>query len=116
MEIDEETSSRVSISFPLGLALLLVMFLGMSGLFCCCLHWNKLRSLLKIQSFGDFSQTPADHNHISTTTPQKTVPQPPMTMEQNQVQSLPVLMPGDEVPKFIAMACPCRPPITIKVA
>jgi len=31
-------------------------------------------------------------------------------MKQNQGESLPVLMPGDEVPKFIALACPCQPP------
>ena len=27
----------------------------------------------------------------------------------NQRQSLPVLMPGDKVPKFIALPCPCEP-------
>lgn len=31
-------------------------------------------------------------------------------MKQNFAQSLPVMMPGDEVPKFIAIACPCQPP------
>lgn len=39
--------------------------------------------------------------------------------KQKEVESLPVLMPGDEVPKFIALACPCQPPkeekITIQV-
>ena len=39
--------------------------------------------------------------------------------KQNYAESLPVLMPGDEVPKFIALACPCQPPkeerITIHV-
>jgi len=38
---------------------------------------------------------------------------------QNCAKSLPVLMPGDAVPKFIATACPCQPPrderITIHV-
>lgn len=34
-------------------------------------------------------------------------------MKQNQRQSMPVLMPGDEVPKFIAMPCPCEPPIVV---
>jgi len=40
-------------------------------------------------------------------------------MKQNYAESLPVLMPGDAVPKFIATACPCQPPrderITIHV-
>jgi len=36
-------------------------------------------------------------------------------LKRNQGQSLPVLMPGDQVPKFIAMACPCEPPRTEKI-
>lgn len=40
-------------------------------------------------------------------------------MKQSYAESLPVMMPGDEIPKFIAMACPCKPPtdesITIHV-
>lgn len=35
--------------------------------------------------------------------------------KQNQQQSLPVLMPGDQVPKFIAIACPCEPPVREKL-
>lgn len=30
-------------------------------------------------------------------------------------QSLQVLMPGDEVPRFVAMACPCEPPAAEKI-
>jgi len=39
-------------------------------------------------------------------------------VKQNKGQSLPVLMPGDELPKFIAMPCPRQPsrPDTILVA
>ena len=33
---------------------------------------------------------------------------------QDQFQSLPVLMPGDQVPKFIAIACPCELPAVKK--
>lgn len=40
-------------------------------------------------------------------------------VKQEYAKSLPVLMPGDDIPKFIAMACPCQPPtderITIHV-
>lgn len=35
--------------------------------------------------------------------------------KRDESQSLSVLMPGDQVPKFIAMACPCRPPLAEKV-
>nr|AFK48285.1 unknown [Lotus japonicus] len=31
-------------------------------------------------------------------------------IQRNHGPSLPVLMPGDEVPRFIALACPCQPP------
>jgi len=46
MEDDPGASSRPSIGFPLGLALLLLMLFCMSAFFSCCLHWDKLRSLL----------------------------------------------------------------------
>jgi len=36
-------------------------------------------------------------------------------MKQNCGESLPVLMPGDEVPKFIALACPCQPPTNERI-
>jgi len=44
MEI-EDTSSRVSIAFPLGLALLVALLLFFCCFFCCCLHWEKLQPL-----------------------------------------------------------------------
>ena len=31
-------------------------------------------------------------------------------MKQNYAKTIPVLMPGDDIPKFIATACPCEPP------
>lgn len=37
------------------------------------------------------------------------------SLKQNQGQSLPVLMPGDQVPKFIALPCPCEPPREEKI-
>ena len=36
-------------------------------------------------------------------------------LKKNQSQSLPVLMPGDQIPKFIALPCPCEPPRPYKV-
>lgn len=38
-------SSRPSLSFPLGTALLLIVIFSLSGIFSCCYHWDKLRSL-----------------------------------------------------------------------
>ncbi|KAI4337566.1 hypothetical protein L6164_015964 [Bauhinia variegata] len=113
MEI-EETAGRISIGFPLGLALLFVLMLFMCAFFCCCLHWEKLQSFIRSSGSGN--------THIQAVVappaPQKPL-MPFVMMKQSQVESLPVLMPGDDMPKFIALACPCQPPkdetITIQV-
>ncbi|KAJ8772371.1 hypothetical protein K2173_027548 [Erythroxylum novogranatense] len=97
--MDDEDSARPSIGFPLGVALLFITLLSMSGFFVCCLHWDKLRSLLGRSSDEDED----DHILEIEYTP------PTVKKKQNGGQSLPVLMPGDTVPKFIAMACPCEP-------
>lgn len=47
MELQDTAASRVSIGFPLGLALLFVCLIFMCGFFCCCLHWTKLQSFLR---------------------------------------------------------------------
>jgi len=50
MELQDTAATRVSIGFPLGLALLFVCLLFICGFFCCCLHWSRLQSFL--QSHG----------------------------------------------------------------
>ncbi|KAG5018853.1 hypothetical protein AAZX31_06G087500 [Glycine max] len=115
MEI-EDTSSRVSIAFPLGLALLVALLLFFCCFFCCCLHWEKLQPLFPfcMVIVDTQPQTQADF-----TPPPHKPGFPVLMMQHNRGESLPVLMPGDEVPKFIALACPCQPPtnemITIHV-
>ncbi|KAK7317790.1 hypothetical protein RJT34_02319 [Clitoria ternatea] len=84
-------ASRPSLGFPLGTALLLIFIFTLSGILSCCYHWDRLRSLR--------------HHHPSPTKSKLQSTE----MRQNWGQSLPVLMPGDEVPKFIAMPCPCEP-------
>ncbi|BAT99394.1 hypothetical protein LR48_Vigan07g130000 [Vigna angularis] len=96
-------TSRPSLGFPLGTALLLIIIFSLSGMFSCCYHWDKLRS---------FRQS------LSPPHPQPSLTQSqPSMVKQNKGQSLPVLMPGDELPKFIAMPCPRQPsrPDTIVV-
>lgn len=87
-------ASRPSLGFPLGTALLLIIIFSLSGILSCCYHWDRMRTLR--QSFSD------PHQMHSSPTKSK-------ELWQNRGQSLPVLMPGDEVPKFIAMPCPCQP-------
>ncbi|KAM5575204.1 hypothetical protein ABKV19_014243 [Rosa sericea] len=102
---NDEVSTRPSLAFPLGLALLLLMLLSISTFFFCCLYWDRVRSLF-ISSLDQDQDPEANLD-------QK--PARPKTMEnQNQLQSLPVLMPGDQVPKFIAIACPCELPAVEK--
>ncbi|KAI4328095.1 hypothetical protein L6164_020481 [Bauhinia variegata] len=104
-------ASRPSLGFPLGTALLLIIIFSLSGIFSCCYHWDKLRSLR--QSISD----DADPHRDVEDSPSK--PKLDSTdSTQNRGQSLPVLMPGDEVPKFIAMPCPREPtrPETIVVS
>ncbi|KAK4276929.1 hypothetical protein QN277_015018 [Acacia crassicarpa] len=122
METEETSSARITIGFPLGLALLFILFFFICCFFCCCLHWDKILSLL--HSHGLLIYTRQNHSQSQSSSPdlpssvQKPV-FPHVVMKHNEVQSLPVLMPGDEIPRFIAMACPCNPPkhenITIQV-
>ncbi|KAL5556665.1 hypothetical protein UlMin_038901 [Ulmus minor] len=100
-------ASRPSLGFPLGTALLLIIIFSLSGIFSCCYHWDKLRSLRR--SFAndpnpdDIEQNQSKSEHQTT------------NLKANQRMSLPVLMPGDKVPKFIALPCPCEPPREEKI-
>ncbi|XP_041021122.1 uncharacterized protein At5g65660-like isoform X1 [Juglans microcarpa x Juglans regia] len=96
-------ASRPSLGFPLGTALLLIVIFSLSGIFSCCYHWDRFRSLR--ESFSHDQDHDADQD-IEAASPSKSKP----TCTQNQSQSLPVLMPGDQIPKFIALPCPCKPP------
>ncbi|XP_028802227.1 uncharacterized protein At5g65660 [Neltuma alba] len=115
MEV-EDTASRVSVGFPLSLGLLFALLLLLCGLLCCCLQWDKFRALLPCSGFLNavLGSDSAYYYH-----PPHKPELPYVVTKQEVVQSLPVLMPGDEVPKFIALACPCQPPkeekITIQV-
>ncbi|KAK6923882.1 hypothetical protein RJ641_010082 [Dillenia turbinata] len=99
-------ASRPALGFPLGTALLLIIIFSLSGIFSCCYHWDKLRSLRRSNS----DDTDPDSNDP----PVKAKPLN-LNSEQKETQSAPVLMPGDEIPKFIAVPCPTEPPILEKI-
>ncbi|KAE8665753.1 hypothetical protein F3Y22_tig00112530pilonHSYRG00251 [Hibiscus syriacus] len=102
-------ASRPSLGLPLGTALLLLVIFSLSGIFSCCYHWDKLKFLRG--SFDD--DAAADGADIEAS---HFKPKPNETdVKKNQRQSLPVLMPGDNIPKFIALPCPCEPPREAKV-
>ncbi|XP_055804805.1 uncharacterized protein At5g65660-like [Solanum dulcamara] len=102
-----DSSSRPSLGFPLGTAVLLVAVFSLSGIFSCCYHWNRIRSFRRQRADLEAGDDPASFKSIINYN---------MSEKQNQRQSLPaVLMPGDQVPKFIALPCPCQPPRPEKV-
>ncbi|KVI02766.1 uncharacterized protein At5g65660-like [Cynara cardunculus var. scolymus] len=94
-------SSRPTLGFPLGTALLLIIIFSLSGFFSCCYHWDKLRHLRG--SDLDSDDSPSKPN---TTFSEK---------NETEKQSLPVIMPGDRIAKFIALPCPCEPPREVKI-
>lgn len=95
-------ASRPSLGFPLGTGVLLIVIFSLSGIFSCCYHWDKLRSLR--HSFSHDIEAALHPTHIS-----KPYPLPEGEKQKQRVESVGVIMPGDEVAKFIALPCPCQP-------
>uniref|UniRef100_A0A7C8ZUI6 Hydroxyproline-rich glycoprotein family protein n=1 Tax=Opuntia streptacantha TaxID=393608 RepID=A0A7C8ZUI6_OPUST len=102
-------ASRPSLGFPLGTALLLIVIFSLSGIFSCCYHWDKFRSLRRqsqSQSQNHSLDLEAAHHPDSDLLKEKEKQQ----QQQAQMrESVPVIMPGDEMPRFIALPCPCEP-------
>ncbi|KAG8061806.1 hypothetical protein GUJ93_ZPchr0003g16463 [Zizania palustris] len=106
-------SSRPTLGFPLGTALLIFVIFSLSGIFSCCYHWDKLRSLLWSRHPDVILQEGQQHTIISVASspPSKT------TCDQKHEKGgkecgLPVIMPGDNIPRFFARPCPhelCSP-------
>ncbi|KAF7809505.1 uncharacterized protein G2W53_036248 [Senna tora] len=80
----QREASGPSIGFPVGAALVLILIVILSGIISCCYHWHKH----KLTSFSHSPPSSTEH------------------LKRSGGQSLPVLMPGDEVPKFLAMPSP----------
>ncbi|KAK7410429.1 hypothetical protein VNO78_01208 [Psophocarpus tetragonolobus] len=110
MEI-EDTSNGISIGFPLGLALLVALLLFICCFFCCCLHWERLQPFCFC---GVIHTQPLTQPHLTPSPPHKPG-FPVLMMKNNRTESLPVLMPGDEIPKFIALPCPSQPPTNERI-
>ncbi|CAN8277575.1 unnamed protein product [Cochlearia groenlandica] len=100
-------ASRPSLGFPLGTALLLIIIFSLSGIFSCCYHWDKHRSIRR--SLAANSISAVGSGDIEASSPFKLKP-PFLDLKKNQNISITVVMPGDNTPKFIALPCPCAPP------
>nr|GMC95023.1 uncharacterized protein At5g65660-like [Ipomoea batatas] len=99
-------ASRPSMGFPLGTALLLILIFSLSGIFSCCYHWDRLRSFRRRSHFSNAADLEASAAGYGPHKPNHF----PQKSKENHMQTLPVIMPGDEVPKFLALPCPCQPP------
>ncbi|XP_052189856.1 uncharacterized protein At5g65660-like [Diospyros lotus] len=117
--------SRPSLGYPLGLAILVVLLLCISGFFSCCYHWDKLRLLLHhpflnaaaspssqppITSHG-LIMSPLSQNCHGTHVFDKSftfmlIIECRAKPKPKPNQSLSVLMPGDHRPKFVALPTP----------
>ncbi|OWM66158.1 hypothetical protein CDL15_Pgr013375 [Punica granatum] len=90
--------SGTSMGISIGIAFLLVIIFSSSIAIACCYYRDRFQS-----------------HHQSS--PEPDIEQPPLKPEAmgegskfRHGESLPVLMPGDRVPKFVALPCPCEPP------
>ncbi|KAG4954885.1 uncharacterized protein At5g65660-like [Glycine soja] len=110
MELQDTAASRVSIGFPLGSALLFVCLIFICGFFCCCLHWTKLQSFLQSHGIINTQSLAQTQIQAELASSYQKPAFPVVMMKQNYAKTIPVLMPGDDIPKFIATACPCEPP------
>ncbi|GKV19946.1 hypothetical protein SLEP1_g30139 [Rubroshorea leprosula] len=109
-EAASSSSNRPSIGFPLGVALLLIFLLCMSTLLSCWLKWHELRRLLwssgEEDDDGSTVQIDIATLPVATTVGPYPVEKPVVDVTEDEGRNRPVLMPGDRVPKFIAIACP----------
>ncbi|GAA0162106.1 hypothetical protein Leryth_002362 [Lithospermum erythrorhizon] len=105
---NDSDASRPSLGFPLGTALLLIVIFSLSGVFSCCYQWDKLRSFRRSLSHENSDDIEAQTHHHNG--PSKPKPNQMGIKQKVENESYTVLMPGDAVPKFIAMPCPCQPP------
>ncbi|KAM3318517.1 hypothetical protein ACQJBY_035963 [Aegilops geniculata] len=104
MTIPMSHSSRPTLGFPLGTALLLLVIFSLSGIFSCCYHWDRLRSLLWSRHPGMLQDGP--HTIISIgSTPSKAASEH-KSEKAGKECGLPVIMPGDNIAKFYARPCP----------
>ncbi|XP_037444603.1 uncharacterized protein At5g65660-like isoform X1 [Triticum dicoccoides] len=104
MTIPMSHSSRPTLGFPLGTALLLLVIFSLSGIFSCCYHWDRLRSLLWSRHPGMLQDGP--HTVISVgPTPSKASSEH-KSEKAGKECGLPVIMPGDNIAKFYARPCP----------
>ncbi|KAJ3678447.1 hypothetical protein LUZ60_002250 [Juncus effusus] len=101
-------TSRPTLGFPLGTALLIFVIFSLSGIFSCCYHWEKLRALRGVHRRRENTDDQTDDRHVSIDIPSCPSKLADFKDEKEKNLGLPVIMPGDPIPTFIAMPCPCQ--------
>ncbi|GLJ07459.1 hypothetical protein SUGI_0067550 [Cryptomeria japonica] len=114
---DVSTTGKPPMGFPFGTAVILFLVLGISALFSCCYHWEKIRNMHHRRHYrsggggdggGNSSLRPTSRSSFmppATAPPNWSSPSKNTQIHQSR-RSLPVMMPGDDVPKFLAMPSP----------
>ncbi|KAI3872347.1 hypothetical protein MKX03_019614 [Papaver bracteatum] len=111
-------SSRPAFGFPIGTALLLIFIFSIGGFFSCCYHRSKLRSPRRSFSHNynhheeedtDLEANGTNNHNPVIQSPSSKPSQIYSHGNQNTNGSIPVIMPGDNIAKFIALPCPCKP-------
>ncbi|XP_073045366.1 uncharacterized protein At5g65660-like [Primulina eburnea] len=102
------SSSRPTIAFPIGTVLLLLVIFGLSGILSFCYHWEKRRHITSRRT----ARVEAGALDVGHCKPQALH----MNLKLPKNNGLPVVvMPGDNVPKFIALPCPRLEKIIVDV-
>lgn len=98
-------------------AIIVIMVFGVGALCSCCYHWGWRLQHNQTQRSGGMPDQSNLSNYVLED-PAATIPEqvPPQTtdsqkaQEMKQMYTMQVLMPGDDVPKFIAWTAPHRNP------
>ncbi|CAM6034043.1 unnamed protein product [Sphagnum compactum] len=96
------------INFSLETAIIVIMVFGVGALFSCCYHWG-----LRLQhNQAQASSSPTDQSHLRDQDPPRscTAAAAQKAQQMKEESTMQVLMPGDDVPKFIAWTAPHRIP------
>ncbi|CAM6043110.1 unnamed protein product [Sphagnum compactum] len=111
----KQHASRLHIS--LVTAIIVVMVFGVGALFSCCYHWGWRLQHNQTQRSGGMPDQSNLSNYVledpAATIPEHVTPQTTdaqKAQEMKQMYTMQVLMPGDDVPKFIAWSAPHRNP------
>jgi hypothetical protein len=106
-------TTRPTLGFPLGTTLILVIVFGINALFSCCYRWENIRNMHSRQDRRNNSSQPTNrsfspkiHALVPLSSPAIFSPPSKNGRYSQSRGSLPVMIPGDDVLKFVAYPSP----------